>query len=83
MTCRIPNFTKIMEFKCNGSSRGGCTTFVCSRNIFKEKENTFRLQIHFLSYTKDSCEWTCTYGSSSSASVYLPIFSKYNFSTPV
>lgn len=72
-----------MEFKCNGSSRGYCTAFGCSPDIFKEEENTFRLQIHSLSYTKDSCEWTCTYGSSSSASVNLPIFSKYNFSTPV
>lgn len=77
ITCRIPNFTVHMEFKCNGSSRGYCTVFGCSRDIFKEEENTFRLQIHFLSYTKDSCEWTCTYGSSSSASVYLPIFSGF------
>lgn len=83
ITCRIPNFTEIVEFKCNGSSRGECTTFGCSPNVFQEEENTFRLQIPVLSYTKDSCEWTCTHGSSSSPSVYFIIFGKYKFSTPV
>lgn len=77
MTCRVPDFTEIIEFQCNGSSRGTCTIFACSPNMIKEGGDTVILQILSLSYTNDACEWTCTYGATSSPATKLIIYSKY------
>lgn len=77
MTCIVPDFTEVVEFQCNGSSRGACTIFGCSPNIIKEGGNTVILQIPSLSYTNDACEWTCTYGATSSPATKLIIYSKY------
>lgn len=77
MTCRVPDFTEIIEFQCNGSSRGTCTIFACSPNMIKEGGGTVILQILSLSYTNDACEWTCTYGATSSPATKLIIYSKY------
>lgn len=77
MTCIVPDFTEVVEFQCNGSSRGACTIFGCSPNIIKEGGDTVILQIPSLSYTNDACEWTCTYGATSSLATKLIIYSKY------
>lgn len=77
MTCRVPNFTETIEFQCNGSSRGACTIFGCSQNMIEEGGNTVILQIPFMSYSNDACEWTCTYGATSSSATKLIIYSKY------
>lgn len=77
MTCIVPDFTEVVEFQCNGSSRGACTIFGCSPNIIKEGGDTVILQIPSLSYTNDACEWTCTYGATSSPATKLIIYSKY------
>lgn len=77
ITCRILDFTEIIDFQCNGSSRGSCYIIFCSPNIIKEKNNTFHLEIPSLSYTNDGCEWTCRYGRNSSPSANLTIFSGF------
>lgn len=76
MTCRIPDFTQGIEFKCNGSSRGICSIFVCP-NMIKEGTDTLLLQIPSISYTTDNCEWNCAYGGTTSSNSNLVIFSKY------
>lgn len=76
ITCRIPDFTEIIDFQCNGSSRGMCHIIFCSPNIIKKKNNTFHLQIPSLSYSNDGCEWNCKYGRNVSPSAKLTIFSK-------
>lgn len=70
MTCRVPDFTETIEFQCNVSSRGACTIFGCSQNMIEEGGNTVILQIPFMSYSNDACEWTCTYGTTSSSAMF-------------
>lgn len=77
MTCRVPDFTEVVQFHCNGSSRGACTIFGCSPNMIEEGGNTVILQIPSMSYSNDACEWTCTYGATSSPATKLIIYSKY------
>lgn len=73
MTCRVPDFTEVVEFHCNGSSRGACTIFGCSQKIVKEGGDTVILQIPSMSYTNYACEWTWTYGATSSLAITLTI----------
>lgn len=75
MTCRVPDFTEVVQFHCNGSSRGACTIFGCSPNMIEEGGNTVILQIPSMSYSNDACEWTCTYGATSSPATKLIIYS--------
>lgn len=77
MTCKVPDFTEIIEFQCSGSCRGAYTIFGCSPNMIKEGGDTVILQIPSLSYTNDACEWTCTYGATSSPATKLIIYNKY------
>lgn len=60
MTCRIPDFTQLIEFQCNGSSRGLCSVFFCSPNMIRNGSNAVHFQIPSMSYTADNCEWSCT-----------------------
>lgn len=75
MTCQVPDLTKIININCNGSSRGSCTALGCSINTYQEGGNTVYLNIPSLSYSNDNCEWSCTYGATSSSSSTVTVFS--------
>lgn len=67
MTCRVPNFAQVIDFKCNGTSRGTCLPNVyCNPSITTEGADTLYFQIPSLSYASDICDWSCTHGSASS-----------------
>lgn len=76
MTCRIPDFTQLIEFQCNGSSRGLCSVFFCSPNMIRNGSNAVHFQIPSMSYTADNCEWSCTHGTTTSSLISFTIYSK-------
>lgn len=76
MTCRIPDFTQLIEIQCNGSSRGLCSVFFCSPNMIRNGSNAVHFQIPSMSYTTDNCEWSCTHGTTTSSLISFTIYSK-------
>lgn len=75
MTCRIPDFSQVIEFTCGASVRSRCSVLSCS-NMIKEGGNTLYLPINQLTYS-DNCEWGCTYGTNRAPSATVTVFSKY------
>lgn len=76
MTCRIPDFTQLLEFQCNESSRGLCSVFLCSPNMIRSGSNAVHFQIPSMSYTTDNCEWSCKHGTTTSSLISFTIYSK-------
>lgn len=76
MTCHVPDFSKTILILCSGVTRGSCSTFLgCGSNVIQEGGNKAHLKISSLSYTSDSCEWSCTYGTNSSSPLNVTIYS--------
>lgn len=76
MTCRVQDFLQPIQIICNSTARGSCNLFGCDLNVMKEGDAVI-YQISSLSYANDICEWSCTYGGTSSLASGIAIYSKY------
>lgn len=76
MTCKVPDFNELIEFTCDGATRGSCSIFLCDANMMKEGNDTMQLQLSALSYS-DKCRWICTYNGIPSSPSDVTIYSKY------
>lgn len=76
MTCRVPDFTQVIEIKFNGSSQGRCTLFGCDLNLQKQGTDTVIYHIPSLSYASDYGKWECSYGGNPSSPSIVTIYSK-------
>lgn len=77
MTCRVKDFTEIVDVNCNGTSRGSCSDLFCPSYMMKEGTDAILLTLSSLSYASDNCEWSCTYGPNSSLSSNITVYSKF------